>query len=271
VAARAIRCAFAIAVIVAGVLDQTQFNLAGKQAGLRQLAQAETLNPNDARVFFNRAKLLLREGDATTAERELKSAIAINPRSLPAQQLMGELLMKSGATAAGLEHYNRMMEMFRPDLASLMNSGVLARQLGSNTLALRRFDDALQLAPEQVRLHYLKADALLANGDTNVAASEFAVYLKAHEGGAGSSEELPVYLSASFKLGELRAAGSQWSEAAQLWQHAADVAVAFRRFSDAAGLLQRVADAQERLGQYAEAASSRRAAVKAAELAAPGK
>jgi len=266
-AARSIRYSFVVGVVAAGLLDQTQFNLAGRDAGFPQLARAQTLNPHDARIYFNRARLLMREGNLEAAERELRRALDINPRSVAAQQLMGEVLVKRGATAAAFEHYNRMMELFRPDLASLMNSGVLARQLGSNSLAIQRFDEALSLAPEQARLHYLKADALLAVGDTNAAATEFTRYVRGHEGGAGSPGELPLYLSAGLRLGELQSAGGQWSEAARTWQRAADVATAFRRFSEAAGLLEKVAEAQDRLGQPAAAASSRRAAARAAELA----
>lgn len=265
-AARGLRYTFAAGVITVGILDQVQFNLSGKKADLEELARAQALNPQDGRTYFNRARLLLREGDTNAAEKELQRIIDLNPRSVPAQQLMGEVLLKSGATAAALAQYDQMAERFRPDLATLMNSGLLARQQGSNALAARRFKEALHLAPERIQLHYLRADALAAAGQTNAAGEQFALYIKLHESGAGSPEELPLYLSAGLRLGELHAARDQWSEAAQRWQRAADVATTFQRFGDTALLLERVADAQEHLGRSVEAASSRRAAAKAAEL-----
>jgi tetratricopeptide (TPR) repeat protein len=266
-ATRAVRYSFAAGVVALGVLDQAQFNLSQKQAELPQLAQAQSLNPQDTRVYFRRAQLLLREGNRAAAEDELRKAIAINPRNVAAQQLLGEILFKGGDAVVAFTQYNRMSELFPADVATLINRGLLARQLGSNAFAARSFEDALRVAPERIQLHYLQADALAAAGQAARAAEQFALYIKLHESGSGAPEELPLFLAASLRLGELHAAQKRWHEAERYWQRAADIGFAFRCFNDVARLLEKVAEAQEHLGRSEAAASSRRAATQASQLA----
>jgi len=266
-AARVLRYSFIAGVIVLGIVDQTQFNLARKEAGMEQLARAESMNPRDARVYFHRAQLLLGSSDTNAALAELRRAVTINPRNVAVQQLLAEVLFKSGDAPAALAQYGRIAEFFRPDLATAMNRGLLARQLSSNDLAARSFEQALRLAPERTELHYLLADSLAATGKTNSAMDEYTLYIRLHESGAGSEAQLPLLLAAGTRLGELYAAQGRWVDAIKCWQRAADVATAFNRMNDAARLLNKVAEAQEHQGRVADAASTRRAAEAAAKLA----
>ena len=266
-AARGVRYSFAGGLLLLGLLDQAQFNLSLKEAGLDGLARAEAVNPQDARVYFHRAQLLLQQGNTNAAVVELNRAIQINPRNAASQLLLGELLFRGGDARAALAHYDRMSELFRPDLATLLNRGLLSRQLGSNSVATLRFEEALRLAPDRNQLHYLLGESLAATGQTDAAAGQFTLYIKRHEADAGSPEELPSYLDALLKLGGIHAVKGEWTEAASRWQRGADVATTFRRFAVTAVMLENLAEAQDHLGKTAEAASSRRAASQADQLA----
>lgn len=265
-AARVLRYSFVAGVVVVGLLDQAQFNLSRREVGLARLAHAQILNPQDTRVYFHRAQLLLAEGHTNAAEGELQRAIELNPRNVPAQQLLGELLFKTGNPAA-LAHYDRMAELFRPDLATVMNRGLLARQRGSNAVAIRCFEEALRLAPNRQQIHYLLADALGAVGATNAAMEQFEIYSQFHEGGAGSPEELPLFLAALLRLGELDVAQKDWARAAERWRRGADVAAAFQRFGESAMLMEKLAEAQDHLGKTAEAIATRHKATTIVALA----
>ena len=73
----------------------------------------------------------------------------------PVDLLIGELLFKGGSAVEALAHYDRMAELFRPDLATMMNRGLLARQLRFNSMAALRFVESPRLAPDRIQLHYL--------------------------------------------------------------------------------------------------------------------
>ena len=266
-AARGVRYSFAAGVVSLGLLDQAQFNLSLKEAGFDGLARAQSVNPQDARVYFHRAQLFLQQGNTNAAKFELRHAIAINPRNAASQLLLGELLFRDGNAVEALAHYDCMAALFRPDLATMMNRGLLARQLGSNSVAALRFEEALGLAPDRIQLHYLLGEALAASGQAEAAAGQLASFIKRHETDSGSPEELPYYLDALLKLGGLDAGKGDWQGAAHRWQKGADVATTFRRFAVTAVMLERLAEAQDHLGKTNSAASSRRVALQADRLA----
>ena len=121
----------------------------------------------------------------------------------PAQQLLGELLFRSGDTAAALAHYDRMAELLRPDLVVLVNSGVLASNGGDLAKAQERFAAAVRLVPGKTELHLYLAEAMEKAGDVPHAMGEYELYAQLHVEDAADPANLGNRLTVGLKLGDL--------------------------------------------------------------------
>jgi tetratricopeptide (TPR) repeat protein len=214
-AARRLRYGLAAGLLGLAALDQAQFWLTLKNAGPPALALAQQFNPQDTRVYFQRAQRFVAAGQNAAAMDELRRALAINPRNAPVQHLLGELLYRSGDTAAALAHYDRMATLFRPDLVVLVNSGILASQSGDPAKARARLEAALRLAPHDTQLHLYLAEALEAGGDVAAAIKQYELYAELHADDATAPDVLPAYLDVGLKLGDLYVAAHQRDRAAE--------------------------------------------------------
>ena len=222
--ARALRYGLAVGLLGIALVDQAQFWLTLKTSGQPALALAGQINPRDTRVYFQRAKQLVAAGDAAAAMAELRRAIAINPRSVQAQHLLGELLFRSGDTRAALEHYDRMAGLFQPDYVVLVNSGLLASQLGQTAKSLERLEAALRLSPHDTTLHLYLGQALETGGDVPAAMRQYGLYIKLHAGDMTAPEVLPDYLRTGLKLAELSLKQNEPANAVALYQKVAALA-----------------------------------------------
>ncbi len=222
-AARGLRYGLGAALIALALVDQTQFWLTLKTAGAPALAEAQRLNPADTRVYFQRAQRLVAAGQADAAMAELRRVIAINPRNAPAQHLLGELLYRSGDTAAALAHYDRMAELFRPDLVVLVNSGLLASSRGDQAKSRARFEAALRLAPHDTELHLYLGEALENDGDLARAAAQYELFAELHAADLTAPAVLPTYLAVGLKLGELYQARHESARAAAWYRRVAEI------------------------------------------------
>ena len=233
-AARGLRYGLGAGLLGIAAVDQTQFWLTLKNSGGPALALAQLLNPSDTRVYFQRAQALAAAGQPVAAMDELRRAIALNPRSPQPQHLLGELLVKSGDTAGALAHYERMAELFRPDLVVLVNSGVLAEQTGDPAKARERLETALRLAPHDTRLHLYLGEALESGGDLPRAIAQYELFTELHAADLSAPDVLPDYLKTGLKLGELYAAQRDRARAAGWYRKVAEIARAHGHPDDAA-------------------------------------
>ena len=262
--ARVTRYALAAGVLAIGALDQWQYLRTQRTADLPSLAQAEAVNPRDTRVYFRRAQLAIASDNIPDAKNELAKIIAINPRNAPAQHLVGELLFKSGDTAAALAHYDRMAALFRPDPGIAINRGLLATQLGRPDAA-ERLAEALKLSPHDLWLHVTLAQAYARNGDLPRATAQYELFIKLYEETPAQDDKLPLYLDAGLNLGVLHARQNNPAAAERRWQRTADIAATHHQFAQAADALGRLASLQESLGRAADASKNRALAAQAAD------
>lgn len=270
VAARLTRYGFVSAILLLGFLDQAQFFFTRRGGTSTTLGWAERLNPQDTRIYFRRAQVALEAGDITTAKTELKKVLRINPRNAPAQHMLGQIIFRSGDTSAALAHYDRMAELFRPDLSIALNRGLLDQESGNASAAALRFNEALSLAPHKTELHFLLANALRAQGDIDRAIKQFELFITLFEEDPGTAIErnahLPDYLKASLTLAQIYQGRHDLSAAQARLQHAADVAVTYHLFDYASSALEQLADLDDELGQATSAAKNRRLAQQTASF-----
>lgn len=227
--ARTLRWSLVILLLGLALVDQAQFWLTLKTSGQPALTFAQRLNPQDTRVYFQNAKQLVEAGKTAEAITELQRALAINPRSISAQHLLGELLFKSGDTRAALEHYDRMAVLFQPDHVVLVNSGLLAARQGDTAKSLERFEAALRLSPHDTSLHLYLGQALEGSGDIPGAMRQYALFTKLHADDLTAPEVLPDYLGAGLKLAELSLKENKAADARALYQKVAALARAHGR------------------------------------------
>jgi tetratricopeptide (TPR) repeat protein len=222
--ARYVRYGLGGALVALALLDQTQFWLTQHNSGQPALAVAQLINPQDTRVYLQRADALLAANQPAAAMAELRRAIAINPRSAPAQRALGEVLYRTGDTAAALAHYDRMVALFPPDATVLFNSGLLASQRGDTIKARERFEAAQRLAPDDDRLHLYLGKALEQGLNLPRAIAEYERYAELHAGDFAVPAVLPTYLAVGLKLGGLYQVCQDRDRAAVWFRRVAEVA-----------------------------------------------
>lgn len=226
------RWALGAVLLALAAVDQLQYGLTLKTAGQPALDLASQINPQDTRIYFQRAKRLTQSGDTIGAMRELRAALAISPRNAAAQHLLGELLYRSGDVAAALDHYDRMAAIFRPDLVVLVNRGMLSAQHGDAARSLELFKAALQLAPHNTDLHLYLAEAYAAVGDRGRALQQFELYAELHQADREIAAVLPTYLQVGLKLGEIYRGQSDLVHAAAWYREVAVLARAHGRLEE---------------------------------------
>lgn len=215
-AARGLRYMFGVALVSLAAVDQTQFWLTMQNSGQPALGWAQLINPQDTRVYLERGNALLAAGQPAEAIVELRRAIALNPRSAPAQRALGEALQRTGDTAAALAHYDRMVVEFPLDAVMFFNSGVLASQRGALAKARERLEAAQRLAPNDDRLHLHLGKVLEKSANLPRAIVQYERYAGLHGGDFETPAVLPTYLEVGLQLGRLHQA-CQDRDRASLW------------------------------------------------------
>ena len=261
VAARSARYGFAGAILGLGAIDQAQYFFTRRDGDPAALAWAQRMNPQDTRVYFRRAQIALQAGDLVRARTELERVLRINPRNAPAQHMLGQIIFRSGDTEAALAHYDRMAELFRPDLSIALNRGLLDLERGNSKIAAARFEEALSLAPHKTELHFLLANALRESGQTERALKQYELFVTLFEEDTGPPAErdrnLPAYLKASFHLAEVYHQQGDLTGARDRWQRAANIAVTYHLFNYATIALERLAAVEDELGHPESAEKNR--------------
>ena len=223
-AARGLRYGLGVGLVGLALVDQTQFWLTMHRSGPPALDLAQRINPQDTRVYLQRANDLLAAKQPAAAIEELRRAIAINPRSAPAQRALGEVLYRSGDTAAALAHYDQMVALFPPDATVLFNSGLLASQRGDTVKARERFEAAQKLAPNDDRLHLYLGKALEQSLNLPRAIAEYERYTELHRDDFAKPAILPTYLNVGLKLGDLYRICQDRDRAAAWFKRVAELA-----------------------------------------------
>jgi len=106
------------------------------------------------------------------AERELRSAIALNPSYAPAHRWFGRLLTEKGDLVAALEELRIAEEAdpLSPDIQSILARTLLA--LGQTDEARAKMHRLSELEPDGMRLHFAKLELALREADHSAVRAE---------------------------------------------------------------------------------------------------
>jgi predicted CXXCH cytochrome family protein len=142
----------------------------------------ETQNYNADRVEsrVNLGTFYANQGDVARAEKEIRSAIALDPHFVPAYVNLADLYRALGRDADGERSLRAGIDKV-PEDASLHHA------LGLALVRLKRLDEALgelkravELAPDDARFAYVYAVALHSTGDTEAAITRLKTALAVH-------------------------------------------------------------------------------------------
>ena len=168
--------------VLAGV-PESQLSPDGAVAFARAAAEyveSQRYNADRSEARVNLGTFLAERGDLAGAEAELRSAIRMEPSSIPAYVNLADVYRASGRDADGVR-------LLREGLASAPNSGVLHFALGLALTRLNRGDTALRefaraagLEPGNARFAYVHAIALHSAGKVNAAIARLRSALTAH-------------------------------------------------------------------------------------------
>jgi predicted CXXCH cytochrome family protein len=165
-AVRAVRLAAAQA--LAGVPRQalSAVQQADFERVLAELIAAETVNADRPEAHLNLANLYVRLGRAAEAESELRSALVLDPRFVPALVNLADLFRAQGRDADSEQFLGQALQI-APDSAEALHAlGLLRVRQGRRTEAVDLLRRAAQGQPQSARFAYVYAVALHGTGES---------------------------------------------------------------------------------------------------------
>jgi tetratricopeptide (TPR) repeat protein len=126
----------------------------------------------DARESLGRAYSALNQLDR--AATHLTEVVRLEPRRGPAHGYLGEVLLRQGRVAEGLQHFQTAAELQPGNPDALRLLGIAQGQSGQLEAAASTFKRAIALDPLNARGHYLLGSALAASGQVAAAVPHFA-------------------------------------------------------------------------------------------------
>ncbi len=200
---RAVRLAAAHA--LAGVPRQTLSaeQQANFDSALAELIVSETVNADRPEAHLNLANLYARLGRAADAEAELRTALALDPRFVPALVNQADLLRAQGRDADGERALEQAL-LVAPDSAEALHAlGLLRVRQGRRTEAVALLRRAAQRRPESTRFAYVYAVALHGTGDQ---ARAITVLEESHQRRPANRDVLTALVSYLRERGDSRGA-----------------------------------------------------------------
>ncbi len=200
---RAVRLAAAHA--LAGVPQQT---LSAEQqadfdSALAELIASETVNADRPEAHLNLANLYARLGLAADAEAEVRTALALDSRFVPALVNLADLLRAQGRDADGERALERALRVV-PDSAEALHAlGLLRVRQGRRAEAVALLRLAAQRRPDSTRFAYVYAVALHGTGDP---AGAIAVLEETHKRRPADRDVLTALVSYLRERGDSRGA-----------------------------------------------------------------
>jgi tetratricopeptide (TPR) repeat protein len=255
--ARAIRISVVALLFAWAALDQLHFFWSSAASSLAALERAAKLNPDDSSVQARLARAELLAGNRDASLLALQHAAEISPGNFVQQEAYARGLIEAGRTADAYAQYQKILGRWTRNVDSLVNSGLLAQQLGHRDEAMDDWQRAVDLDAMQANAQLYLAQALEQRAEAQAAARHYRAYLQqvaAHR--EQHSGEGSTVIAALIKVADADAAAKEGNEATQGYR----AAIAFAEKANEGTLqslaLAHLADLQEEQGDVGGAAQS---------------
>jgi len=252
--AQALRIATVAALLGWGAMDQLHFYWSGTK-NMDALRRAVLLNPDDSVAQLRLARAEKLAGDVENSLASLQRAAALSGGNLSLQQAYARGLIEAGRKTEAYNQYQKILARWNRDADSLVNSGLLAQQLGHGDEAIEDWQRAVEVAPAQTNAQLYLAQALDHRGDVQAAARHYRAYLEIvsthreeHRG------EATTVLAALVKVADADAAANRIDAAYRGYKSAAGFAENSADKTLQSLALVHLAELEERRGAAAEAA-----------------
>jgi predicted CXXCH cytochrome family protein len=170
---------------------------------LAELVASETVNADRPEAHLNLANLYARLGRPADAESELRTALRLDPRFVPAMVNLADLFRAQGRDADGERLLEQALKV-APDGAEALHAlGLLRVRQGRRSEAVDLLRRAAQRQPEVPRFAYVYAVALHGTGE---GARAIAVLEEAHRRRPANRDVLAALVTYLRERGEARAA-----------------------------------------------------------------
>ena len=256
-AARALRVAIILLLLLWGGMDQLHFYWANVSASLNSLQRAARLNPNDSSVQSRLARAADNSGNRDLALAALRRAADVNPANISLQEAYALGLILAGHDADAYALYQKVLLRSPQNANALVNYGLLAQRLGHPEEAVDTWQRAVAADPLQSNAQLYLAQALEQRGERQAAARHYQAYLQivAKHPSDHRGEEMAV-ISALIKVADADAAAQKIPAALLGYQRAAQFSEKIKNPGLQSLALAHAADAQERAGSIGNAAES---------------
>ena len=139
--------------------------LGATDAALASLNQALAVSPQHADAWLNRGLILLESHRVDEAIASLERAVDLTPRHARPWLALGQALEAAGRLPDALACYEKVVTVDRKNIEGWIKFGSVLRQLGRPDLALQRFDQAAQWAPDSAQVLLGRAQVFSSQHD----------------------------------------------------------------------------------------------------------
>jgi Tfp pilus assembly protein PilF len=213
-AARGVRILAVVLLFGVAAVDQLHFYWANREDRLDALQRAAQLNPDDSSVQLRLARAAALAGKPGMQLVALRRAAMINPGELKIQENYARGLIQSGKTGDAYAQYRQIVDRWPRNADALVNSGILAHQLGNDGEAADDWERAIDVDAAQSHAQLYLAELLEQQGQPQAAARHYRAYLQLaaavpQEDRDGTKSRLALYI----KVADADATGNRAEDA----------------------------------------------------------
>lgn len=218
-------------------------------AALTHIDEALKIKPDDAELHYFKGYALFRKKEYGPAKNEITRALELNPSQVGGHFLLGGILSELGQKAEALGEFERELAGNTDQVGkinSLVNVGLINRELGNKEKAIEAFEKVIELDAKQSEAYSYLADLYLASGKPDKAAE-----VQARGKALGVEDPKAV-----FNLGANYWNSKEYEKAEASFRHAVEIdpsfALAWKSLGYALVNLGKPAEAAEALAKYLE-------------------
>ena len=130
----------------------------------------------EARLLMGTTKLMV--NDFVGAVSDLRKAVELNPKLPDVYSYYGSALLSTGDPATAQQAFEKELALDPNSFEANLRMGVLLRQDEDNSAAMKHFDRALMVRPDDIGVRYQIAATQLAMGQVDLARRELEKMLK---------------------------------------------------------------------------------------------
>jgi Tfp pilus assembly protein PilF len=255
--ARAIRVAVVVLLFAVAALDQLHYYWANRLDRLDALQRAASLNPDDSGTQLRLAHAASRAGNTAKQLAALQRAATVNPGDPNVQQNFARGLIEAGKTAEAYAQYRRIIDRWPRNADALVNTGILAHQLGHDGEAADVWQRAIAVDAAQSHAQLYLAQLLELQGEAQAAARHYRAYLQlVADQPDRTRDDTKSLLALYIKVADADASGNRLEDATREYRAAIQMSVQSGDGSLESLALAHLAELQEKSAQPGDAAHS---------------